>query len=558
MIGVLPGKHPAWVVEEFFQMFKTPWERYRPGRSYDVILIAGEASASVTAPLIIAMGEESRSMDATLEVACQSLGELPGAMLEDGRERLPLYGRLCVLSAAAGESLGRVRNGAVALRFVRGREAGAGTVIRLGYDLFAEFAQVLTNGQPVENAGVPTLDEHVNRLRHWMREAGLSFVEVPPVPSGHPFIVALTHDIDFIGIRRHFCDHTMFGFLYRATAGSIRDCLRGRLSLGRLGKNLLAAASLPFVYLGLARDFWAPFPWLLEVEKGLPATYYLVPFKRRPGRKVRSPNPARRATAYDVTDMPEWVQRLRQAGNEIGVHGIDAWHEVPAGREERARVESVTGVPVAGIRMHWLEFDAQSYGVLEEAGYAYDTTMGYNETVGYRHGTGQVFRPPGARELLEMPMHIQDGALFYPTRLRLTDGAARERCAALASHAARDGAVLTVLWHDRSHAPDRNWGGFYRELVETLKRTGAWFATGSQVVRWFRERRALQFVERDGEMEIDGACATDGPGFVVRRHHGTTSSDTPLLGAAARRPGTSRPVEGRRAAAVSAQSPGGG
>jgi hypothetical protein len=69
--------------------------------------------------------------------------------------------------------------------------------------------------------------------------------------------------------------------------------------------------------------------------------------------------------------------------------------------------------------MHWLLQDATTISVLEEAGFAYDSTAGYNETVGYRNGTAQVFRPLGARTLLELPMHIQDGALFYRKRLEL-------------------------------------------------------------------------------------------------------------------------------------------
>ena len=37
--------------------------------------------------------------------------------------------------------------------------------------------------------------------------------------------------------------------------------------------------------------------------------------------------------------------------------------------------------------MHWLLHDANTPSVLDEAGYAYDSTVGYNETIGYRAGT---------------------------------------------------------------------------------------------------------------------------------------------------------------------------
>jgi hypothetical protein len=154
--------------------------------------------------------------------------------------------------------------------------------------------------------------------------------------------------------------------------------------------------------------------------------------------------------------------------------------------------------------MHWLLRDANTPVVLERAGYAYDATAGYNETVGYRNGTTQVFRPFGAQTLLELPLHIQDGALFYPQRLDLSEPEAQTRCSALIRRAQELGGVLTVLWHDRSHGPERFWGDFYIGLVRALKSANAWFCTAGQAVDWFRKRRAVRFerVERAGGTRI--------------------------------------------------------
>src|SRR5439155_671266 len=113
---------------------------------------------------------------------------------------------------------------------------------------------------------------------------------------------------------------------------------------------------------------------------------------------------------------------------------------------------------------------------------------GYNETIGYRNGTTQVFNPPGATTLLELPLHIQDGALFYPNRLDLSESEAEKRCRALIDNARQFGGVLTVLWHDRSHGPERFWGDFYIRLVQALKSSKGWFATAGRVVSWFRKR----------------------------------------------------------------------
>src|SRR5207244_1172385 len=109
----------------------------------------------------------------------------------------------------------------------------------------------------------------------------------------------------------------------------------------------------------------------------------------------------------------------------------------------------------------WLCFDSSSPRVVDEAGFRYDSSFGYNETIGYRAGTGQVFRPLGTRTLLELPLHIQDTALFYEGNAGLNESQAWMLCEPLVRNAAANGGVLTLLWHTRSLAPERQWGDFY-------------------------------------------------------------------------------------------------
>ena len=52
-------------------------------------------------------------------------------------------------------------------------------------------------------------------------------------------------------------------------------------------KNWVAAIKLPFVYIGLAKDFWRDFDdRYLESEKGLPSTFFVIPRKNYPGKRV--------------------------------------------------------------------------------------------------------------------------------------------------------------------------------------------------------------------------------------------------------------------------------
>ena len=493
MIGVIPKPGQISVVEEFFELFKTPWELYRSGQAYDVVITTSDQMPAVSPKLLVIYGPATKSSDATMGIV--PLGMHQGTILRDREALIPIYGGLLTFAdTSKGVSC------LTASSEKAGLKAGSSdaAVIRLGYDLFEEMRFLLESGQPVEYAHIPTLDIHIRMLREWILDAGIPIVEIPPVPAGHRFILCLTHDIDFIGIRNHRFDHSMWGFLYRATAGAVRNFVRGRLSLKHLFKNWIAAASVPFVFTGWAKDFWEPFEWYSEVEQGLPATYFLIPFKRRAGEKVPGRHASRRATGYDISDLPEKTSALLHQGCEVGVHGLDAWHRADKGRDELARIAAATGETGIGIRMHWLLRDSNTPSVLEQAGYAYDSTYGYNETVGYRAGTSQVFRPMGVQTLLELPMHVQDGALFYPQRLNLTEPEAEKRCQALIDNTCKYGGVLTLLWHDRSHAPERFWGGFYARLIHNLKSVDGWFGTGRQVVSWFRKRREVRFERLEG------------------------------------------------------------
>jgi hypothetical protein len=490
MIGVVSNPDEIPVVREFFQLFKTPWELFRAGRSYDVVIATAAVVPEVDAKLLLIFQSEIIRSDA--ELGINGGAKVRTATLDCGGTVVPSYGetltfqpsgahRVCVTAGSAPAGL-RIDSPEFAIR-------------RLGYNLFKEVGFLLSVGQPVEKAHIPSLELHINILRKWILDSGIRLVEIPPVPAGHDFMVCLTHDIDFIGIRQHKFDHTMWGFLYRSTVGSIQDFLRHRISATRLIRIWKAVASLPFVYLGWIKDFWIPFDWFLRVEKGLSPTYFLIPFKSRPGEKLTVAHPERRATAYDVTDLSDWTPTLIKEGCEIGVHGIDAWHSIEKGREEFGRIAHATGQSEIGIRMHWLLRDEETYRVLEESGYTYDSTAGYNETVGYRNGTSQTFCPPGSRNLLELPMHIQDGALFYRQRLDLSEADAWKRCDDLITDCTKLGGVLTVLWHDRSHGPERFWGEFYESLVRKLQSLNPWFGTAGRVVNWFRRRREVIFQE---------------------------------------------------------------
>ena len=517
MIGVIADQSDAAVVEEFFQLFKTSWEWHQAGKRYEILLCAGECIVPAqAAERVVMYSGEPIALDTEHRSIVSSTRR--GRMLSYKGYSLPVYGDC--LTFRDGKDILRDESERCSAMYLH--EAGDGSYARVGYDLFHEIRTLLTEGQPASNAAIPALELHIAVLRDLIASSGAKFEEVPPVPDGYKFIACLTHDVDHASMRRHGFDRTTLGFAYRALIGSVGRFLRGELRLPNLVGNWVAVAKLPLVQMGVAADPWAAFPRYSKLEEGEPSTFFLIPFKNCPGLIEHSPAPSIRAAAYGAADVAPQVRQLVSAGCEIGLHGINAWIREDSGRIEIAQIRRLTGSRNIGVRMHWLYFGEQSVRALEQAGADYDSTRGYNDAVGYRSGTTQVYRPLGATHLLELPLHIMDTALFFPDRMNLSRHEAADRVQKIIAHAVQFGGVVTVNWHDRSIAPERRWDDFYADLVRELKNQGAWFATAAQTVGWFRKRRAASF--EDGELRASdnwasGETEERWPALQLRSHH---------------------------------------
>lgn len=475
-----PGEQRA--AREFFELCRVPWEFFRPERRYEVVVCTSSIPDD-NHNLKVVFSSTAPGNDTTTA----STSEGQDRLISHAGRSFPIYGKLVTFPGGDSALVTETSTGKPVIQTGRQNEV---RVIQVGYNLFDEVGTLLSTGQPARHAAAPTLELHIRLLRDLILRAGIPVVEIPPVPAGHAFVACLTHDVDHPVLKNHLGDHTMLGFLFRATIGSLVKTCQGRLSLRKLAKNWAAALRLPFVHLGLAEDFWRDFNRFQEIESGAPSTFFVIPERNNPGRTRTGSAPAQRASSYEIDELSPVLRKIVQGGGEVAVHGLDSWLDEPAGRRERQRLSGVPGANDAGIRMHWLYFDQASPLALERAGFAYDSTVGYNETIGYRAGTTQVYRPLDTVSLLELPLHIMDTALFYPDYLNLGEKEAHRRIAPMLDDAASLGGVVTLNWHDRSIAPERLWGDFYREVVDDVRRRGAWFATAAQTVAWFRLRRS--------------------------------------------------------------------
>ncbi|MCK8519394.1 polysaccharide deacetylase family protein [Methanoculleus sp. 7T] len=358
---------------------------------------------------------------------------------------------------------------------------GARNVIDLAdNDLIKKIADTLNEGVPRNRK--PICDECLDALRQEIKHFS-PLIEIPPIPWGYNYSLALTHDVDTTSVR----ERSIPSVLYAAY-----NCFRQR--------RFIEGARIVLAKLGLAEDPWDLFETWRELEEKhqVKSTFYFLPRSGHAG--IGSPKI--RAGYYSIDDVP--IKKLTAGGWEVGIHGIDNWIDRISADTERMALPRDARVKV-GTRVHWLHFDEGTWQILDDAGYEYDSTFGYNEDVGFRAGTLQVYQPRGVERLLELPLHIQDVSLFgrhcwLTTEkgcervdcLSLDESEAYRTCNEILDQAMQYGGVVTILWHSDCLAAPRDWGNVYTSIINRAKSDNAWITRAIDIVDWFRMRRGVR------------------------------------------------------------------
>jgi hypothetical protein len=253
-----------------------------------------------------------------------------------------------------------------------------------------------------------------------------------PVPKVKHFVVC-SHDIDFFYTGRPaaitrlvknlgigLCNYRNWPF-FAWNAKSIPRALRGE----HIGEYL---------------------PQLLDLLEGLEfrSTLFVV------GRHAH-----RRDPDYQLNHLRPHLVAAERRGFRVGVHGsyqscIEAGTLAPEIRE----IEGVTGSRMKGGRQHWLRFDSHErlFDMVAEAGLAYDSTLGFPETVGFRNGANFAFPPydfkhEKAYEFLEIPLAIMDGGL--QTASASSEAKAQEIADEVLNESRKYGwGGISTLWHN--------------------------------------------------------------------------------------------------------------
>jgi len=307
----------------------------------------------------------------------------------------------------------------------------------------------------------------------------------PIWPDGKPFAVCLTHDVDLVSTHS-FRQKARTRAEYILNGPSV---MRKARSLAGLGWDVAQA-----IKYGRKLDPLHCYErWLAaEAAVGARSTFFFWPGWKAVGKHHPSD------CSYDMTDrvvfdgqrctVAEMIREIDRQGWEIGLH--PSWYSFDDDEEmkrQKAALESALGKDVVSVRQHFLHYDIRvTPRVQAEAGFKYDSTLGFNDNVGFRFGTcypWRLYDLKAEKELpiMEVPLIIQDGAMLSPVKgMRLDEDTAFQYVVQIADTVEQVGGVLTLLWHPNAiiNSP---WWNLYLRSLEYLKEKNAWFGSVSSI-----------------------------------------------------------------------------
>ena len=190
---------------------------------------------------------------------------------------------------------------------------------------------------------------------------------------------------------------------------------------------------------------------------------------------------------------------LRESGFGIGLHASYGAHRgLERLRFERDRLTEISGVEPRGLRHHLWHLgpdEAATLRLHEQAGFAFDASLGFNDHPGFRRNVTLPFRPWDPLEsrplrTLQLPTFCMDANLFQGGA-SVADAIQQVERYLAAIKAV--GGFGSIDWHVRSSIPAnrefRPWGEAYLAILERLAADPElWVTSLDEIAAWVASR----------------------------------------------------------------------
>lgn len=401
-------------------------------------------------------------------------------------------------------------------------------VVYIGFDIIASAFYFLSLE---EEANTPKVDEH-GRYQAKYGPLSIKFAKMPVVnnylrilfkailylhektnrpfvqkwywPNGKEFAVCLTHDIDFLR------PGALYQFLLPFKCLSHLDARRTSRAFKRWFSAIGNKVINPWNIWKIAA---------IEEDFGVKSTFFLMA-----GGRAKHDYP------YNIEELMEELDELKGKNFEFGLHGsYDSYQNLEILSEEKKKLEDIIK-EVHGSRQHYLRFDKDTWAKQEEAGFAYDSTLYFADTFGFRGGLAYPFYPYNHHtgkmmSILEIPLTIMDKTMI--DYLHLDADKAHGVIEGQLSIVEKCNGLATLLWHNElfDDLGFPGWGELYKKVLTDIKDRNAWVTTAQNIHNWWVGRHNL-FLEnskvKEDSLEIvyRANCDIENMTIFVYNHKG--------------------------------------
>lgn len=312
----------------------------------------------------------------------------------------------------------------------------------------------------------------------------------PKWPNESNFAVCLSHDVDMINSYSFNQSKRKFDDIF------IQESLKKKV----------------FKLLGSAKDFCLstfcprindPYHQLMkwiEIEKDFDckSTFFFWPGRENVTQKHFSD------CLYELKDYvffnnercstEKMIQKIDQLGWEIGLHSSwFSYNNLDTTKKQKLALEKIVEHPINSVRQHWLHYDYfKTPGIHVKAGFKYDSSIGFNDNIGFRLGTSyptRLYNNSVSKEynIIEIPLIIQDVSLFRENKgLNLNNKSAIELAKTIIDKIEQTSGVLTLSWHTNTICND-DYINTYIEILKYLKSKRAWISSIENIGDWWQK-----------------------------------------------------------------------
>jgi len=278
-------------------------------------------------------------------------------------------------------------------------------------------------------------------------------------PEGKKFAVCLTHDIDV---------------LYKTTVS------KGFAALQNLQGSRFSGFLHSVMEMHSKKIPWYNFceTMALEDQYGAKSSFYVL-----------AQNPDDPYYTYDIRDCETTFGEIIDNGWEVGLHGSESAYNNPVEiREKKQKLEKILNKSVVGYRNHFLRFRVpETWEHVRDAGFLYDSTLGYADCIGFRNGMCHPFKPYNLTQqheidLIEIPLTIMEETL--DRYMKLDSRTAWAMITRLIDSVEACEGVITLLWHNTYLVDEHR--KFYEKILKYCADKNAWMTSGEEIIRLVR------------------------------------------------------------------------